>query len=354
MVSKIRPSSGTDRVCTPVLAGTREKWECRFRLSRGGLKLAEAEQVRLVEIPENPVPAGVRLKKIGARGGVQLRTAAWSAEGDVRDAVVVIMQGRSEFIEEYFEVIGALLKRGFHVVAFDWRGQGGSDRILPDPYKGHVKRFDDYLEDLDAVMKKIVKPFGAKQKIALAHSMGGAVALRMALRDEAMFDRYVLCAPMIGLSTEKYTKGARFVASLLASIGFATRFIPEGDGYPFIPFENNSLTSDFRRFDRSDAILRAAPELSIGSPTLGWAATSFAAMAELQFDGTARAISNPVLILAGSQDRVTSTPMAEKFARGLKAGRFIEIEGARHEILQENEDVLACFWQEFDRFVDDA
>lgn len=316
--------------------------------------MAELDEPKLVEVPENPIPAGARLKKISARGGARLRTAAWSPNSHARDAVVVIMQGRSEFIEEYAEIIGDLLARGFHVVTFDWRGQGGSDRILPDRAKGHVKRFDDYLEDLDAVMKKIVAPLGVTRKIALAHSMGGAIALRMALRDDEMFERYVLCAPMIGLSMANYTKSARFAASALSAIGFATRFIPDGHAHPFIPFEDNPLTSDFRRFDRSDAVLRKAPELSIGSPTLGWVATSFAAMAELQFEETPRAISNPLLILAGSKDRVTSTPMAEKFARGLKAGLFIEIENARHEILQENDDVLARFWQEFDRFVDEG
>lgn len=316
--------------------------------------MADLDELRLVEIPENPIPAGAKVKKIGALGGVRIRTATWSPEGEARDAVIVIMQGRSEFIEEYAEIIGDLLKRGFHVVTFDWRGQGGSDRMLPDHAKGHVKRFDDYLEDLDAVMKKIVKPLGVTRRIALAHSMGGAIAMRMALRDDEMFERYVLCAPMIGLSMENYTASARFAASLFASIGFSTRYIPNGGPNPFMDFSNNPLTSDFRRFDRSDAVLRAAPELSIGSPTLGWAATSFAAMAELQFDETPLAISNPVLILAGSDDQVTSTPMAEKFARGLKAGRFIEVEHARHEILQENDDVLVRFWQEFDRFVDEG
>lgn len=316
--------------------------------------MAELEELRLVEIPENPIPVGGRVKKISARGGARIRTAAWSPEGEARNAVIVILQGRSEFIEEYAEIISMLLKRGFHVVTFDWRGQGGSDRMLPDHSKGHVKRFDDYLEDLDAVMKKIVAPLGIKRKIALAHSMGGAIALRMTLRDDEMFERYVLCAPMIGLSMDGYTKSARFAASALAAIGFASRFIPDGHSNPFIPFEDNPLTSDFRRFDRSDAVLRKAPELSIGSPTLGWAATSFAAMAELQFDETPHAISNPVLVIAGKNDRVTSTPMAEKFTRGLKAGRFIEIENARHEILQENDEVLARFWQEFDRFVDEG
>jgi lysophospholipase len=222
---------------------------------------------------------------------------------------------------------------------------------LPDPDKGHVKRFDDYLEDVDAVMKKIVAPLGVTRKIALAHSMGGAVALRMALRDEEMFERYVLCAPMIGLSMENYTARARFATSVLAAIGFATRYIPNGGSNKFINFDGNPLTSDRARFERSDTVLHAAPHLGIGSPTLGWAATSFAAMAELQFEETPLAISNPVLILAGTNDQVTSTPMAEAFARGLKAGRFITLDGAKHEILQENDAIRARFWQEFDRFL---
>lgn len=313
--------------------------------------MSEADQVRLVDLPANPVPAGARVKKIGARGGVRLRTAAWSPKGEARDAVVVIMQGRSEFIEEYFETIDELLARGFHVVTFDWRGQGGSDRLLPERAKGHVKRFDDYLEDIDAVMKKIVTPLGVTRKIALAHSMGGAAALRMALRDDEMFERYVLCAPMIGLSMERYTSRARLAASVFAAIGFSGRYIPGGNGNLFIDFDGNPLTSDHKRFERSDIILRVAPQLGIGSPTLGWAATSFAAMAELQFEETPLAIASPVLILAGTDDRVTSTPISQKFAQGLKAGCFIAIDGAKHEILQENDTIRARFWQEFDQFV---
>lgn len=313
--------------------------------------MPEAEIARLVEVPENPIPTGAVVRKVNARGQVKLRTAAWSPADGARDAVVVIMQGRSEFIEEYAETVHELLERGFHVVAFDWRGQGGSDRLLPDRGKGHVKFFDDYLEDVDAVFKDVVLPLGIRRRIVLAHSMGGAVALRMALRDPDMFERYVLCAPMIGLAMKNYTPTARFAASLFSALGFGSRYIPNGGPYPFIPFENNLLTSDFRRFDRSDAVLRVAPELSIGSPTLGWAATSFTAMAELQFEGTPKAISNPVLVLAGPDDRVTSTMTTRKFVAGLKAGRLIEIDGTRHEILQENDLIRGRFWHEFDRFV---
>ena len=43
---------------------------------------------------------------------------------------VVVLGGRAEFIEKYFEVIGELLARDFAVAALDWRGQGGSARRL--------------------------------------------------------------------------------------------------------------------------------------------------------------------------------------------------------------------------------
>ena len=45
--------------------------------------------------------------------------------------------------------------RGFDVVSFDWRGQGGSERLLRNPKKGHVRRFSDYHLDLDAAFAEM-------------------------------------------------------------------------------------------------------------------------------------------------------------------------------------------------------
>ena len=40
--------------------------------------------------------------------------------------VCVLLNGQTEFIEKYFEVIDELRGRGFAVATMDWRGQGGS------------------------------------------------------------------------------------------------------------------------------------------------------------------------------------------------------------------------------------
>ena len=40
----------------------------------------------------------------------------------------------------------------------DWRGQGGSQRMLSNPRKGHVRGFWEYDRDLIRFMKDIVLP----------------------------------------------------------------------------------------------------------------------------------------------------------------------------------------------------
>ena len=92
------------------------------------------------------------------------------------------MQGRAEFIEKYFEVIGELLSRGFVVATFDWRGQGLSDRLLGNRARGHVRRSTDYRLDLDAFVSQLLAPDCPKPWFALAHSMGAAATLIMSLR----------------------------------------------------------------------------------------------------------------------------------------------------------------------------
>ena len=51
--------------------------------------------------------------------------------------------GRAEFIEKYFEVVRDARARGFAVAMLDWRGQGLSERALPNARKGHVHDFSN-------------------------------------------------------------------------------------------------------------------------------------------------------------------------------------------------------------------
>ena len=129
--------------------------------------------MKLVSIPANPVPDGVVAGAVKTSDGVNLRFARW-APPPGRKGTVVVMQGRAEFIEKYFETVRDLRARGFAVATFDWRGQGLSDRRLSDRHKGYVRNFANYITDLEAVMEQVVLPDCPPPIFALGHSMGAA------------------------------------------------------------------------------------------------------------------------------------------------------------------------------------
>ena len=133
-----------------------------------------------------------------------------------------------------------LLARGFAVVAFDWRGQGLSQRRIGNPRKGHVRSFDEYRLDLEAIRDEVLIPVMPEPHFALCHSMGGAIALAAAAEDRLPFRRFVTTAPMIALSITRWPKGASRLAFLLNILGFGRSFVP-GGGKPIsrLPFAGN-------------------------------------------------------------------------------------------------------------------
>ena len=113
--------------------------------------------MKLVSIPANPVPDDAVAGTVKTADGVNLRFARF-APPPGRKGTVVVLQGRAEFIEKYFETARDLRARGFAVATFDWRGQGLSDRRFSDRYKGYVRDFSQYATDLDTVMEQLVLP----------------------------------------------------------------------------------------------------------------------------------------------------------------------------------------------------
>ena len=152
----------------------------------------------LVSIPANPVPDGAVTGMLKTRDGVNIRFARWHPPPG-RKGTVCLFQGRAEFIEKYFETVRELRARGFAVATIDWRGQGGSQRALADPRKGHVGDFSEYERDVEALMTDVVLPDCPPPIFAVAHSMGGSVMMRLARQGSRWFDRIVLSAPMIRL-----------------------------------------------------------------------------------------------------------------------------------------------------------
>src|SRR5215467_3941751 len=140
--------------------------------------------MELVALAKNPAPSGATTGIFKSSGGMKLRFARWEPTRPPKRGTVCVFQGRGEFIEKYFEVIADLRRRGFAVATFDLRGQGGSERLLSNPRKGHVVAFTEYDRDLAIFIDEIVKPALPEPLIGLGHSLGGNILLRNA-QDEA-------------------------------------------------------------------------------------------------------------------------------------------------------------------------
>jgi lysophospholipase len=308
--------------------------------------------MQLISIPANPVPDGATVGTVKTSDGVVLRFARFDPPAG-RKGTLCVFTGRAEFIEKYFEVVRDARARGFAVAILDWRGQGFSDRALPNARKGHIGNFAEYDRDLEAFIKEIVLPDCPPPLFALGHSMGGAVLIRAAQHGRRWFDRIVVTAPMIGLSGASGTPFARGSAQFLRLIGAGGSYIPGGGGTAIntLPFPGNNLTSDPVRYSRTVAILDAEPALGIGSPTVAWVDAAFRTMREFADPSYASRLRQPLLLVAAGQDKVVSTPATAQFARRLRAGSHLTIPGSRHEILMEQDRYREQFWAAFDAFV---
>ncbi|MEW5421268.1 alpha/beta fold hydrolase [Amorphus sp. 3PC139-8] len=321
--------------------------------------MAEAHHTPdLIDVAENPVPPGGTSEWLSLeKGKVLLRFASWPAPEAPANGTVILATGRAEFIEKYFEVVRELRERGFAVAAFDWRGQGGSSRLVSDPIKGHVANFDLYVDDLQAAVaaaaiKGLPRPF-----YLLAHSMGGAVALMAASHLADQIERMVLTAPMLALANKRASsRWAKGLTGIAGAMGLANRQLePHGARPPQdIPFDDNVVTSDPRRYTRTMAVLNAAPELSIGGPTVKWFNAANRAMRKFEEPGAGAEVAIPTLMVVCGTDKVVSASAIERFAKTLHCGGRVLISGARHEILMERTAFRTLFWAAFDCFIPGA
>ncbi len=303
--------------------------------------------------PGNPVPPGATLVPVRTADGLNLRAAYWRPLTRTEKGTVCLLQGRAEFIEKYYEPIGELRRRGFHVVAFDWRGQGESARQVGDHHKGHVARFDDYRLDMAAIAETVLIPSTPEPHFGLAHSMGGAIAFTGALEGWLPFERLVTVAPMLAIRMVKYPLAASLLSRGLHRLGLGKAYIPFGSAVSIAtkPFAGNRLSGDPVRYARNAAAAAEVGAGAVGDPTIAWLASAFRAMHRLRDPRVPPRIDMPVLVVGAGADPVCALPATERFAGRLRAGHLIVLPGARHEILTESDPIRADFWAAFDAFI---
>jgi lysophospholipase len=308
----------------------------------------------LCVVPANPVPEGARVGVIETPDRVKLRYATFARTGGPVRGTVCLVHGRTEFIEKYFETIADFQARGFAVATFDWRGQGGSQRLIGNSEVGYVRRFSDYWVDLKAFHAAVLLPDCPGPFYLVAHSMGGLVALDAGARDRMMFERMFLTSPMVGLDHQPFgTVGMARLGAALCLVGLGRIAVSRRADRPAteMAFEGNPVTSDPRRFARTAEVLRARPDLEIGAPTIRWAQAAFKAMAQASGDRFPGEVKIPVLMLAAARDTVVSTAATELLGLRMRSGRHVVIPGAKHELFMETDAIRGQVLAAFDAFI---
>lgn len=310
----------------------------------------------LVMIGRNPVPTGAKVGHIKTREGLRLRFAMWQASREPHRGTACIFTGRNEFIEKYFETVGDLRRRGFAVAIMDWRGQGGSSRALQNPRKGHVDDFADYDRDIEQFAREVVLPNCPPPYIAIGHSMGGHLLIRQTIAPDAWFQSLIVTAPMLAVHPELLGYPATAVlayADTACRFGFAHGYALGHNDHSadILEFEGNPLTADRERFERNALVATTAPHLTIGGPTIGWLAAAMRSMRRLARPEFARRVRVPTLIVSSGDDRIIDRAASEAFFDRLKSGALVSFPTARHEILQERDDLRGRFWAVFDAYI---
>ncbi|MEQ1954186.1 alpha/beta hydrolase [Mesorhizobium sp. CN2-181] len=301
------------------------------------------------EIPGNPVPNNATGDYLKAPDGFRLRYACFAPDDGPSRGTVIILTGRNECIEKYFETIRDLAGKGLGSAIMDWRGQGASDRLIRNPMPGHVVSFDDYVTDLRQFFAEIVQRDCPGPYFVLGHSTGSLIALLAAPSFAGQVRRMVLVAPFLGASgLPLSTKNIKRLMNLFYWIGIRRIYAYGGKRKPGLPaFATNKLTTDQARFQRNTLLYQTHPGLALGGPTVSWVRAACIASEKVQDLAFIAGFKIPTLFIAAGADEVVSTQAVEEYARRLKTASLITIDGARHEILQEadlyREQLLAAF-----------
>lgn len=279
----------------------------------------------------------------------------WGETGNKSDAKATLLwvPGYTATTDMYGEHFRLLSERGYHVIGFDLRGQGGSERHRKEfPEKLWVKNFSVYSDDLARFIDALDVPEG-RPVILGAISFGGHVATRMAGEHQTQIDGLYLLAPAIRPKSGEYGfEQAKFLMKASRLVGKANHYVVgETDWYPVdLDFSKGSdCSSNAGRLHLRDAIFTRYPEQRVGGITNQWGAEFFDSSDYVLKDGFLEKIDVPVTIISATNDTLVETEVNSKVC----ANRFqdcVEVtpDETGHCLSQEEDDVLVEMFDALD------
>jgi lysophospholipase len=290
------------------------------------------------------IPEGLHFTVWTAADGFPLRSFTFAPGMPVRGSLL-FLGGRGDFAEKYLEAMVYWRSRGWRVAGFDWRGQGGSGRMLADPLVCHLDSFEPLLEDLEGFVGEWMKRTPGPH-VAVAHSMGAHLLLRLLAERAVRLHAAALIAPMAGIAAGPLPGPALgLVSRAAASAGWARQPVWRGD----IGNVGGRMTSCPER--QADKIWWKSrhPEIASGPPSWGWLNAAFASIRSLRKTRVDR-IDTPIIALVSRRDPVIDVRALVRLVARLPKARLHLRPGRGHELLREADALRLPVLETIDAF----
>ncbi|NOQ23938.1 MAG: alpha/beta fold hydrolase [Bacteroidales bacterium] len=251
--------------------------------------------------------------------GMKLSGYIWEPKESPK-AIINLVHGFGEYSERYDQWAMRFTEKGFLVHAIDYRGHGRSDGR-----RGHVSKFDDFLNDIDVLVKESKKLYPELPQYIYGHSLGGNIVTNYILKREHEFKGAIISSPWYKLSFE-LSAFMLFIARIMNKIypKFTQKSTLElkalshdkdiVDSYitDALVHEKISARMFFEIYKAGDWVLKSADKINL-----------------------------PLLIQHGNDDNVTSYKASKEFAeKGIDLNKDVtykEWPGLYHELHNELE-----------------
>jgi len=254
--------------------------------------------------------------------GLRLRLLDWGGDGR---QPLLLLHGFTGHAHAW-DTLSIALQPRYHVYALDQRGHGESDHA--DTY-GPLVGADD--------VAGVVDQLGLDAMVLIGLSMGGRNAMIFtAKRPEAVAKLVIVdIGPEVSKRASEPSTGPEEPPTW-ESIEQAAQHLYRSNPNPGIHYYRWVVSHS----------LRARPD---GALVWGWhpSVKERRTVVDVDWWATLRSITPPTLVLRGEDSPILDRDVAERMARELPQGRFVEIPRARHTLHEDNPDAVLKALDEF-------
>jgi pimeloyl-ACP methyl ester carboxylesterase len=254
--------------------------------------------------------------------GLRFHVLDWGGEGRTP---LLLLHGFTGHAHAW-DTLAIALQPHFHVYALDQRGHGDSD---PAEVYGPIAAFDD--------LSGVIDQLGLSPLVVVGLSMGGRNAMYFTSKRPESVRKLVIVdiGPEISARASQAPAGPP-EPPFWDSIEQAAQHLLRGNPYPGIHYYRWVAGQSLRQRPDGRIVWAWHPSVKTRRSTV-----------DVDWWAVLRAIPVPTLVLRGEESPILDRDVAERMAKELPQGRFVEIPRAVHTLHEDNPDAVLAALKPF-------